>query len=89
MDVFTRITKITDGLRSFGKTGTESENTVFQVTEVVDRAINFLEPFLKKLDINVIFTHPEKDFEIFGCQYKLHQVMINLLNNAKDAMLES
>lgn len=89
MDVFTRITKITDGLRNFGKTGTESENTVFQATEVVDRAINFLDPFLKKLDINVIFTHPEKDFEIFGCQYKLHQVIINLLNNAKDAMLES
>lgn len=89
MDVFTRITKITDGLRNFGKTGTEAENTVFQTVEIVERAINFLDPFMKKLDINVILNHPEKDFEVFGCQYKLHQVMINLLNNAKDAMLDT
>ncbi len=75
-----------DDFRSFIKG--EGKRSRFSVEELVRTLENLISAQLKAHEIALV-VHPESDMEIDGYRNDLLQVLINLVNNAKDALIES
>ncbi|WP_169753186.1 PAS domain-containing sensor histidine kinase [Campylobacter mucosalis] len=60
---------------------------LFCVADAITNSLVMVKGTLKKEKINLVVENELKD-EIFGFQSQLMQVIINLLNNAKDALIE-
>ena len=77
------LSKTIDYFRDFLQSTTI--NNSFSIVEVIKKALSFIEPILK--DINV-FVNLEKDIIISGYENEFIQSLINIINNAKDAVLD-
>ena len=71
-----------DDFRYFFKPQKEKEN--FYLEKCCNKTIDLLRPNFIENNINVICK--VADVEIFGCETELIQVLINILNNSKDAL---
>ncbi len=60
------------------------EKTNFSIKEVVDATLNIVKPQLKNKNIKVI--NNTNDLKTYGLKNELIQVIINLINNAKDEL---
>lgn len=65
----------------------DKEKQQFSVKEVIDRTISFIEASFKSHDIGLVFSLKD-DISIYGFPNEYAQVLINILNNAKDVVLE-
>jgi len=74
-----------DDFRNFFKP--EKEKTFFDVTASIVDTLNILGPMLEREQIKIDVYMPET-ITIEGYQSELGQVLINLLNNSKDALVE-
>lgn len=74
-----------DDFRSFYQEDLEKSD--FEVKKTIDKSINLLKTEFIKEEINVIFLRNTKLF-INGIENQFLQVTMNILNNAKDALLE-
>ena len=74
-----------DDFRDFFKA--KDEKSWFLLNGVLFDAIDMVSPVLKKNLIEVEFEADE-DYKIFGYENSFAQVVLNLLNNSKDALLE-
>ncbi len=82
-NIISQMSKTIDDFRSFFKP--EKEKIRFALGEIVDNSIYIINPILKKSGIDLdIFI--EKDCQVFGYPNELMQVIINIVNNAKDAL---
>lgn len=84
-----RIEKISLGLRNFSRKGEDFEE--FDIVNLVDESYDMLEDIYRKDNIKLSFENlTENDFyfNTLGNRGKIQQVIINLLSNAKDAVLE-
>ncbi|MEI6089171.1 MAG: PAS domain S-box protein [bacterium] len=87
-DNITRIRNIIDHIRAFSRVQDDYLLTTFDINSSIKNATSMIGEQLKHLGINLILqlgTHVPK---ILGNTYKFEQVIINVLSNAKDAVLE-
>ncbi len=75
-----------DDFRQFIKGDHEKQR--FKAQELVDTLQNLLKGQLKSHQISLTTT-VEKDLEIYGYRNDLLQILINLVGNAKDALIET
>jgi len=79
------MSKTIDDFRNFFKI--DKEKREFNVKESIEETISLLGAQLKNSDINVKIEG--KDFKIKSFKSEFQQVILNILNNAKDILLEN
>lgn len=82
-----RAASIIDHMRAYGRLAGEGL-TEINVGEVVSGACKLLSEQLKLSNISLINEVPEDGLHVKGNAIQLEQVLINLINNAKDAIKE-
>jgi len=83
-----RIRNIIDHVKAFSRSNNDYVLTVFDVNTSIENAVSFIIEQFKHLGIILILQLERELNQIFGNTYKFEQVIINLLLNAKDAVLE-
>ncbi len=73
-----------DDFRDFFKP--EKEKVEFSINNVMDDTLDMVKPICKKNNINILFENKE-EFKIMGYPNELGQAMLNIINNAKDALI--
>ena len=73
-----------DDFRDFFKP--EKQKIKFQLKDNIEHAINLVRPVLSYENI-LISTEYQKNIELLGYPNELGQVIVNIINNAKDALL--
>ncbi|MBI3873883.1 MAG: GHKL domain-containing protein [Arcobacter sp.] len=66
----------------------KAENKLFSISEAINQALSITKGEFKKCDIEVLLDI-DRTLTLFGKKNELVQVIINMLNNAKDAMVEN
>jgi len=72
-----------DDFRNFFKD--EESKKEFSVNDVVEDTIEMIKPITQKNNISITFK-AEKNFQVLGFLNNFSQVLLNILNNAKDAL---
>jgi len=80
-----RISKITGNILKYGRKRPH-EFRPFDLRQSVESSINILEPRLVKKAIKVIKQYAEDACNLIGDPQQIEQILINLMNNAIDAM---
>lgn len=81
-----RISKIINGLRSFARDGKNDPFTPNTVLSIVEETIDLCRERLIKNNIKIIVDIEEKDLTIECCRGEISQILLNLFQNAFDAM---
>jgi PAS domain S-box-containing protein len=82
-----RITNIVKGLRSFARMD-ENEFVIFNLSELINETIVMLVDIYRN-DGVVINSKIDTDLFVNGSRGRLQQVLVNLLNNSRDALLDA
>ena len=80
------LSKTIDDFRNFFKPNKEKKE--FLLDEVVSKSITLIESTFKHSNIELEYSY-EKLINIFGFPNEFSQVVLNILNNARDALLEN
>jgi C4-dicarboxylate-specific signal transduction histidine kinase len=83
-----KATEIISHLRTFGRATSVSREPV-GITQVIRRALSLVQEQLRLRQIEVKLLLPEEEVIVMGNAIQLEQVFINLLTNARDAMVHS
>src|SRR6266566_331696 len=83
-----KATEIISHLRTFGRANTVSREPV-GISHVVRRALTLVQEQLRLRQIEVKLLLPDEEVFVMGNAIQLEQVFINLLTNARDAMVHS
>ncbi|MNZ07667.1 C4-dicarboxylate transport sensor protein DctB [compost metagenome] len=81
-----RASKVVDHMRVFGRRS-EVEQQLFAPWQAVEGALSLLADGLRGKGVELRVQPPEHDAQVTGHQDQLEQVLINLLVNARDALL--
>ena len=84
----TRMRNIIDHIRAFSRSRDDYVLTAFDINLSIENAVSMITEQFKYLGINLNLQLENKFFTIFGNTYKFEQVIVNLLVNAKDAVIE-
>ncbi|MFP4287646.1 MAG: PAS domain S-box protein [Bacteroidales bacterium] len=84
--VLTHMSNTIDDFRNFFKPNKEKQ--FFELGEMINTYVSFVDATLKKEGINLI-TDLEDDMVLYGYANEFVQVILNIVNNAKDAVLEN
>ncbi len=87
-DNITRIRNIIDHIRAFSRSHDDFVLTAFDINASIESATSMISEQFKHLGISLLIQLDNKIPSICGNTYKFEQVIINLLVNAKDAVLE-
>ncbi len=79
------LSKTIDDFRDYFKP--DKQKTIFSTVDIVDRSLKILETTFKNSEIEVI--KKVEDIQLHQLDGELMQVLINVLNNAKDALNEN
>ncbi len=80
------MSKTIDDFRDFFKP--KKDKMKFIINDVIDNTLEMLKPIFVIDNIEVIFENQEK-FEVIGFANELGQGILNIVNNAKDALIEN
>ena len=83
-----KATEIISHLRTFGRAASVSREPVV-ITQVVQRAISLMHEQLRLRQIEVSLPFPTSDVVVMGNAIQLEQVFVNLLTNARDALVNA
>lgn len=83
-----KATEIISHLRTFGRAASVSRGLV-SLTQVVQRSIALMREQLRLRQIEVQCYFPDEDVAVLGNGIQLEQVFINLLTNARDALVNA
>src|SRR6266851_483169 len=83
-----KATEMISHLRTFGRATSVSREPV-GITQVIRRALSLVQEQLRLRQIEVKLLIPEEEVIVMGNAIQLEQVFINLLTNARDAMVHS
>jgi C4-dicarboxylate-specific signal transduction histidine kinase len=83
-----KATEIISHLRTFGRATSVSREPV-GISQVIRRALSLVQEQLRLRQIEVKLLVPEEEVFVMGNAIQLEQVFINLLTNARDAMVHS
>ena len=84
----TRIRNIIDHIRAFSRNHDDYVSTAFDINSSIKNATSLIAEQFKHFGIKLSIQLEKQLPQIFGNTYKFEQVMLNLLVNAKDALLE-
>lgn len=84
----TRIKKIVDSMKVLSRSSNNYLETV-QVTNALTESINLASELYKRHNIELIWNPPEKGYSVQVEVGRFHQVIMNLLSNARDAIIEA
>ena len=87
-DNITRIRNIIDHVRTFSRTQDDYLLTAFDINSSIENAVSMIAEQFKHLGISLDLQLDRDLPQIHGNTYKFEQVMINLLVNAKDAVID-
>jgi len=85
MKLINFMSKTIDDFRDFFKSNKIKEN--FSVQDCINNPLNILKLQLKELDIQIYMSGT--DFSINGLKSEFQQVILNIVNNARDALVEN
>ena len=85
MQVINYMSKTIDGFRNFF--GPDKEKQTFAASDVLARTVSILDAAFEELKLKIDVT-ADPEVVIYGCPNEYSQVILNLLVNAKDAILE-
>lgn len=85
MDVIQFMSNTIDDFRHFFRPDKEKDE--FIVNKVIAKTIKFMLPALRNYGITITFSE-EPEVRILGYSNEYAQMLINIINNAKDALLE-
>lgn len=80
-----RISKIITGLKNFSRSSGLQNRDFYDISRVIEDAVDLIEYSFKKCDIK-LFVDIRTEAKVFCNDIEIEQVLINLLNNAKDAL---
>ena len=80
------MSKTIDDFRDFFKP--EKEKVEFIINDVVSDAIDMVKPIFENNKIDIIFENKNK-YKTLGFPNELGQTILNIINNAKDALVEN
>lgn len=83
-----KATEIISHLRTFGRAAPVTREAV-SIRQVLERALSLMQEQLRLREIEVSVDLGPDDPMVFGNPIQLEQVFINLLTNARDAMVDS
>jgi len=75
-----------DDFRDFFKHG--DNNSSFNVKEIIEKSISLVEAAYNSNNIKIFFNFTKDNFLMNGRGSELSQVILNILNNAKDVLVE-
>ncbi|MGE4232972.1 MAG: sensor histidine kinase [Bacteriovoracia bacterium] len=81
-----RVAKIIVGLRAFSRDGSRDAFALVDLVKVINDTLDLCKERFKQSDVELIVEHPNSDLHIYGRFTELCQVLLNLLNNAFDAV---
>ena len=81
-----RIAKIVLGLRSFSRDGSKDPNQVVQIQQLIEETLSFCNERFTNDGTEVIIEDFNEALAIDGRATQISQVLLNLLNNAHDAI---
>jgi PAS domain S-box-containing protein len=84
----TRISNIIDHVRIFSRSHDNYISTAFDINTTIENACSMLTEQFKHLQINLKLDLDRQIPQLTGNSHKFEQVIINLLVNAKDAVIE-
>jgi C4-dicarboxylate-specific signal transduction histidine kinase len=84
----TRIRNIIDHIRAFSMSQNDYVLSLFNVNASIENAVSLIVEQFKHLGIRLNLHLDKKIPQIIGNTFKFEQVIVNLLNNAKDAVIE-
>ncbi|MCF7794432.1 MAG: tetratricopeptide repeat protein [Candidatus Cloacimonetes bacterium] len=84
----TRINKIIEHIRLFSRDQQQESSQNVDVKEVLENAFSMIQIQFKNHNITIEKVVENKKVSILGNKYRLEQVLLNLLSNAKDALDE-
>ena len=84
----TRIRNIIDHIRAFSRSHDDFVLTAFDINSSIENAASMIMEQFKHLGINLNLQLEKQIPQIFGNTYKFEQVIVNLLVNAKDAVID-
>ena len=83
-----KATEIISHLRTFGR-ATSVTRELVGISQVIKRSLSLVQEQLRLRQIEVKLLLPEEEIFVMGNAIQLEQVFINLLTNARDAMVHS
>src|SRR5579864_6187129 len=81
-----KATEIISHLRTFGRAASVTHEPV-AIHQVIQRALSLIQEQLRLRQIEVRLFFPEEDVIVMGNAIQLEQIFLNLLTNARDAMV--
>ncbi len=85
-ELINNMSKTIDDFRDFFKPTKDKE--IFSINQSIIDTISLIKPSLEKLNIEIVFKESGK-YSIKGYKNEFGQVLLNIINNAKDALKES
>jgi C4-dicarboxylate-specific signal transduction histidine kinase len=83
-----KATAIISHLRTFGRAASVSREPIV-LSRVVQQSISLIQEQLRLRQIEIILNFPLEDVIVIGNAIQLEQVFVNLLTNARDALVNS
>lgn len=81
-----RIVKIINGLKLISRDGHSDPMACFNINTMIEEIKLLTEMKIKSLNIKLDFIAPEGDVQVYGREVQISQVLVNLINNAVDAI---
>ena len=75
-----------DDFRDFFKT--DKLKKEFNIKKAIDEVLNLIDGSLKNKNIQIDTSNVDEDIILLGYKNELEQVLLNIINNAKDALVE-
>jgi signal transduction histidine kinase len=85
LESLSRIERIIHGMRQFAYKG-ETAKEYVAIQDVITKAVSFISPTLDNLKISLTLNLPNIPILALVDRLQIEQVLVNLLNNAKDAL---
>ena len=83
----TLMSKTIDDFKDFFKV--DEDKKKFDLVQTINNLLDITKPLYEKNNISIVFQHSDINFTTLGYQSILFQLLLNILNNAKDALLET
>ncbi|MBC7384541.1 MAG: hypothetical protein H7301_00075 [Cryobacterium sp.] len=84
-----RIAKIISGMRNFARDSSADPYTAVSVTKLLQEVVSFSVERFENQGVDLIVKVPALDFDLQCRTYQISQVLLDLLNNAFDAAVDS